>query len=217
MIRVIGIDDHQIILDALKMMSLKDPAINVTATFNHGKDALDYLRTSTEETHVAVVDIAMPDISGVKLTQKIKKLRPECHILALSMYEDDLIVSEMLKNGAQGYVLKGCDLEYLQIAIHAVAMNAVFFSPKIGANLIRHYVQKTNRVEEPQHPELTARETEILNQLLKGKRVIDISKDLNISRHTVNTHRSNIMIKFNCESCVDLIRYCLREGIGDPD
>ncbi|PIE55132.1 MAG: hypothetical protein CSA35_01470 [Dethiosulfovibrio peptidovorans] len=211
MIQVMLVDDHQMVLDGLKQTIDAQDDMVVTALATSGEQALEFL--SRVAVQVAVIDVTMPGMNGVTLTRKIREGFPEVRIIALSMHVDGLIVSEMLKVGAQGYVLKDCGAESLLVAIRGVAQGGVFFSTGVGALVVREYIQARDFMGEPRVPELTEREQEILRLLMQGKRVQEIEMLLCISRHTVNTHRGNIMTKLGCETFVDLVRYCIREGI----
>lgn len=211
MIRVMLVDDHRMVLDGLRQGIDTQPDMKTMITAESGKEALELMSQCSVD--VAVIDVTMPEMNGVTLTRRIKESYPDVEVVGLSMYADNMIVSEMLKSGARCYVLKDCGAECLLLAIRTAATGGVYFSRGVGTSVIDDYIKARDMAQEPGIPSLTDREMEVLQLLVEGKKVQEIEKLLTISRHTVNTHRSNIMTKLGCETFVDLIRYCIREGI----
>jgi len=215
MIRVMLVDDHRMVLDGLKKSIDSESDMKSVLLAESGKEALEMMEGSKID--VAVIDVTMPEMNGVVLTKKIKERNPEVAVVALSMYADNMIVSEMLKSGATCYVMKDCGAQCLLLAIRSASTGGVYFSKGVGKSVIDDYVKARDLAQEPGIPSLTEREMEVLQLLVEGKKVQEIEKILSISRHTVNSHRTNIMTKLGCETFVDLIRYCIREGICDLD
>lgn len=211
MIRILLVDDHLLVLEGLKRALESEPDMNVVLTACSGEDALAKLKNVAVD--VAVVDITMPGMNGVALSRRILEEAPGVRVVALSMYADSFIISEMLKSSARGYVLKDCDTDSLILAIRSVFSGGVYFCEEVGTAVIEDYIKARDLSQDVPESPLTDREKEVLQLLVDGKKVQEIEKSLSISRHTVNTHRSNIMTKLNCSTFVDLIRYCIREGI----
>ena len=209
------VDDHNLILDGLKHLIDSSDSIKVLYTADSGEAALKILEENTVD--VVTVDVTMPGMSGVTLTQKIKEKYSDLKVIALSMYSDPVIIAEMMKAGAKGYILKDSDSESLIIAIESVMKGGYYFSEGSGRVFLEDYFKAREAVKKPKSELLTARELEILQLFMDGKKVHEIEKILHISRNTVNTHRANIIAKLGCDSFVDLIRYCLKEGICSPN
>lgn len=210
--KILLVDDHKMFLDGLKRSLEQNNVIEEIFTAISGKEALRVI-SQNSDIDLAIVDVTMPDMNGSILTQKLKKCLPDLKVLALSMYSNVYIISDMLRSGATGYVLKDCETEELERAIQAVYYGAFYLCSTAGSLIIKNYLNLLENSEELREPKLTEREREILCLLAHGLKVHEIAQKLSISRHTVNTHRSNIMAKLNCDTFVDLIRYCIREGI----
>src|SRR5262249_57996606 len=166
------------------------------------------------EPDVAVLDIAMPNLSGIEAAQRINDLLPNTAIVILSMHADESYVLRALKAGARAYLLKDSAESDLVRALHAVVEGKSFFSPAVSKVLLEDYVRKLQRSgAEDSFDLLTPREREILQLIAEGKSNKEVANLLNLSVYTVETHRSNLMEKLHLRSVPELILYAVRKGI----
>jgi DNA-binding NarL/FixJ family response regulator len=163
---------------------------------------------------VAVLDIAMPNLSGIEAAQRIQAAQPRTAVVILSMHSDEGYVLRALKAGAMGYLLKDSAEGDLIEAIKSVHGGKTFFSPEISRMLMEDYVREIrSRGAEDSYDLLTSREREILQLLAELKSNKDIAQLLNLSLYTVETHRRNLQEKLNLHSVAELILYAVRKGV----
>jgi two-component system, NarL family, response regulator NreC len=164
-----------------------------------------------------LMDISMPDMSGIEATRRIKEQRPDVAVLALTMHEDDQYFFEMLAAGASGYVPKRAAPNDLISAIHAVQRGGVFLFPSLARLLVSDYLQRSEHGSSASRgfEALTDREREVLTLIAQGRSNGEIAEQLVISIKTVNRHRENIMAKLNLHSRVELVRYAIEKGLID--
>jgi two-component system response regulator NreC len=169
---------------------------------------------TTLKPDVVVMDIGLPDLSGIDAAREIKSRRPETAIVALTIHEDEEYFFKMLEAGASGYVPKRAAPDELLTAIRAAAEGEVYLYPSLAKLLVRDYLtQEQQTRSENMLDGLTAREQEVLAHLAEGASSADIAEALNISPKTVGRHRENIMHKLNLHSRTELVKYAIRKGI----
>jgi DNA-binding NarL/FixJ family response regulator len=196
----------------LRLLLESQPGFTVVAEASDGRQAVDQSEATRPD--VAVIDIAMPNLSGIEAAQRIAAASPQTAIVILSMHSDEGYVLRSLKAGAKGYLLKDSAEGDLIEAIHAVHMGKTFFSPEISKMLVEDYVREIRtRGVDDSYDLLTAREREILQLLAERKSNKDIANLLNLSPYTVETHRRNLQEKLNLHSLADLILYAVRKGL----
>lgn len=210
-IRVILVDDHQIMLQGLRALLDKQPDMEVIAEAGEGRTALRLARDLMPD--VIILDVAMPDLNGMETARMITSEMPTIKIIALSMHSDRRFVVEMLKAGASGYLLKDCALEDLVRAIRVVMANQTYLSPEVAGTVVDEYVRKSSDGDLSAFSVLTAREREVLQLLVEGLSTKNIAAHLHVSIKTIETHRQHIMEKINTRSIADLIKYAVREGL----
>lgn len=196
-INILVVDDHSMVIEGMKAILSKIPSVSLAATASNAIEAVTSLRT--HKVDVAFLDINMPDISGIELCAKIKKEFPAVHVLALSTFKQRSYVSQMIANGSSGYLLKSAGKEEIEEAIHAVVAGKMFFSIDINNNAVQ-----TPSDDEP--PTLTRREKEILKLIAEGMTNNDIAEKIFVSPYTVDTHRKNLLSKFEVNNTAMLIR-----------
>jgi len=212
-VHLLLVDDHQMVIEGLKTLLKTDPAVRVVAQANSGADALRRLRDHPE-VQVALVDLNMPEMSGVELTQRIRAEFPGVRVLALSMFHDHASVMEVLEAGGLGYLLKNTTRAELSAAIAHVAVGRTHFSQEVGRTLLQSLdVPGQRPLGAPAPAELTTREREILRLVAEEKSNLAIAEALFISERTVETHRKNILTKTNCKSVVGLIQYAIKHKL----
>jgi len=188
------------------------PEFSVVAEASDGREAVE--KAETVQPDVAVIDIAMPNLSGIEAAQRITSSLPDVAIVILSMHSDEGYVLRSLKVGAKGYLLKDSAEGDLIEAIKAVHRGKTFFSPEISKMLVEDYIREIRtRGVEDSYDLLTPREREILQLLAEGKSNKEIAQALNLSLYTVETHRRNLQEKLNLHSLAELILYAVRKGL----
>lgn len=208
-IRIVLADDHRMFREALKVPLTVENDIEIVAEAGSGAQALDCLDRSHPD--VLILDIALPDMSGVEVARRAMLRHPKLRIVALSGYADRMFVAEMLKVGARAYVVKSSGADELVRAIRAVVDGHVFLSPDVtGPQVVN---RDSGATSAPPLSVLGEREQEVLRLLANGRRSAEIAALLGISPATVHVHRRNIKKKLGVTSTADLTRYAIREGL----
>ena len=212
-IRILLADDHQIMRQGLSALLQGQPDMEVVAEAGEGRTALNLARELAPD--VIVMDVAMPNLNGIETARMVGNELPNIKVIALSMHSDRRFVKEMLKAGAQGYLLKDCDPEELIRAIRSVIANQAYLSPQVAGSVIDGFVRQSVDAQGSAYSVLSSREREVLQLLAEGMSTKAISGRLNVSSKTIETHRRNIMDKLGIQNMAELIKYALREGLTD--
>jgi DNA-binding NarL/FixJ family response regulator len=211
-IRILLADDHTVIRRGLRALLERQDGFTVVAEASDGREAVETAAAMNPD--VAVIDIGMPNLNGIEAASRITEKHPETTVVILSMHVDESYVLRALKAGARGYLLKDAPEEDLINAIRAVHQGKAFFSPEISKMLAEDYMrQMRQRGVEDSYELLTPREREILQMLGEGNSNKDVATKLNLSLHTVETHRGNVLEKLNLHSTAEMILYAVRKGI----
>ena len=211
-LRILLADDHTVIRRGLRLVLERQPGFQVIGEAADGRETVALAEEHKPD--VIVLDLSMPNLSGIEAARQICSKLPQTAIVTLSMHSDEGYVLRALKAGVRGYLLKDSGEDDLINAIKAVSQGKAFFSPSISKMLIEDYVrQMKQRDVDDSYELLTSREREILQLLAEGKSNKDIATMLNLSLHTVETHRSNILEKLNLHSMPELILYAVRKGV----
>ena len=211
-IRILLADDHTVMRRGLRLLLESQPEFSVVAEASDGRQAVQQAEATQPD--VAVVDIAMPNLSGIEAAQRIAADLPQTAIVILSMHSDEGYVLRALKVGAKGYLLKDSAEGDLIEAIKAVHQGKTFFSPEITKMLVEDYVREIRtRGAEDSYDLLTSREREILQLVAERRSNKEIAQALNLSPYTVETHRRNLQEKLNLHSLAELILYAVRKGV----
>lgn len=212
-IKVYVIDDHKLFVEGIYSLLSDEPEIELMGFSLSAKDFLE--KADKIKADVYLVDINMPEISGIELTPMLLKKQPDARILALTMYDDFQYVEKMIKSGSHGYILKAANLQELIRAITTVAKGEKF----LGSEIQDVVFNKIGSLEALTTPNdelkslLTGREREILALIAKEYSNPEIAKSLYISERTVETHRKNIFSKTGAKSVIGLIRYAIENHI----
>lgn len=209
-IRIMLVDDHRMFREALRTPIDARSDMQVVAEAGTGCEALEGVVTSQPD--VVIVDIALPDTSGIELTRCLLSRNPSLLIVALSGYADGIFVNSMLKAGARAYVVKSAGTDELLRAIHSVVSGQVFLSPEI-TSIALGYGKATGELNAENG--LTVREQEVLKLVAGGMRSVEIAKVLHIAVDTVKAHRRNLKRKTGISSTAELTRYAIKEGIAE--
>ena len=209
--RLLLVDDHAVVRSGLKMLLENEHDVEIIGEASSASEAIE--AALRQKPDVILMDIGLPDLSGIEATHKIKQQAPDVAIVALTIHEDEEYFFKMLEAGASGYVPKRAAPEELVTAIRAAATGQVYLYPSLAKLLVRDFLE-SERPRAAQPPsDLTEREQEVLTHLAEGSSNEEIAAALIISPKTVARHRENIMRKLNLHSRAELVRYAIRKGI----
>jgi two-component system response regulator NreC len=209
--RLLLVDDHAVVRSGLRMLLENEREIEIVGEAGNAAEAIE--AATRLKPNLILMDIGLPDLSGIDATREIKKRIPEVSIVALTIHEDEEYFFKMLEAGASGYVPKRAAPEELLTAIRAAAKGEVYLYPSLAKLLVRDYISGGRPADEQTSSDLTDREQEILTHLAEGANNEEIATSLVISPKTVARHRENIMRKLNLHSRSELVRYAIRKGI----
>ena len=211
-IRILLADDHTLMRQGLRHILEDSPEFDVVAEASSGIEAVDAAREHKPD--IAIVDVAMKELNGIEATSQIIRNSPHTLVLILSMHSDERYVLRAVKAGARGYLLKNSAGDELRKAILDVYKGQTFFSPSVAA-LLQHgsaYFNDPGGIND-RFELLTNRERQIYQLLAEGNSNKDIANRLNLSLHTVETHRWRIMEKLDLHSTADLVLSAVRRGM----
>ena len=209
--KILLADDHKITREGLRSLLEKQSDMEVVAEAEEGHEAVRLVREIHPD--IAIMDVTMPDLNGIEATQKIVSECPNVKVIALSMHSDTLFVTEMLKSGASGYLLKDCAFEELTRAIHTVLDGKLYLSPAISDVVVDGYLHRLSENNSVDSDVLSHREREVLQMLAEGKSTKQVALKLHISVKTVETHRRQMMHKLDIYSVAELTKYAIRKGL----
>jgi len=214
-VRLVLVDDHEVVRSGLRMLLDSQHDIQIVGEAGTAAEALRAVEELEPE--VILVDIGLPDMSGIEVTEHIREIRPETAVVALTIHEDKEYFFKMLEAGAIGYVPKRAAPEELLTAIRAAAQGQVYIYPSLATLLVKDYLGQDAEAREARMLNgLTERELEVLTQVADGATSAEIGYYLGISPKTVARHRENIMAKLNLHSRTELVKYAIRKGIIKP-
>lgn len=209
--RLLLVDDHAVVRSGLRMLLENERDVEIIGEAGTASQALE--AAIELKPNVILMDIGLPDMSGIDATCEIKKHCPDVSIVALTIHEDEEYFFKMLEAGASGYVPKRAAPEELITAIRAAATGQVYLYPSLAKLLVRDFLSGGRPPSDQTTSDLTKREQEVLTYLAEGANNEEIATSLVISRKTVARHRENIMRKLNLHSRAELVRYAIRKGI----
>lgn len=216
-IRVLIVDDHAILRQALRQLLEAEPEVEVVGDAANGREAL----ATTEKLlpDVVLMDMVMPGLNGLEATRQIRKRFPKTRVLILTGYMEDEQILSALRAGASGYVVKRSDTEELLLGIRAVHRGNTYFSSAISdGDAVSQYLWQAKKEDGKAGYELlTSREREVLQLIAEGYSNQRIAQELFISVKTVEAHKAHIMSKLHARNRTDLIRYALRKGLVGLD
>lgn len=210
-IKILLVDDHRIIREGLRNLLDQETGLTVVAEAENGRMALDQVKAHRPD--VVLMDICMPEMNGIDATRNILSEAPQTHIIALSMQAETRTIAEILKAGAQGYLLKDCSVAELLAAISAVSAGKSYISPELSGMLVREALFSWPANEPGKVTTLSARESEVLQLLADGKSTKEIANIQQVSVKTIETQRQHLMDKLDLHSIAALTKYAIREGL----
>jgi len=212
--RILLADDHALVRRGVRLILDSEPDLTVVAEAGDGAEAVALARV--HEVDLAVLDVAMPRMTGLQAAREISRRPSAPRILLLSMYDSDQYFFEALKAGASGYVLKSVADRDLVAACRAAVRGEPFIYPDALTALMREYLQRARRGEKLPGSVLTSREEEVVKLIAEGRSSKEIAALLVISIKTVERHRANILQKLEMRDRTELTRYAIRTGLVEP-
>lgn len=206
-ITILHVDDHPMVLKGMKALVETFDNIKIVASVNDSFQALEYLKKN--EVDLVFSDISLPDVNGLDLVKRLRKEYPKLKIMAVTTYNDMGFLTQMIKNGANGYLLKSANIEDIQDAIKVVMSGGTYIDRQLGTVGSDFLSSKVNK----NVPFITSREKEVLELISKGMKNQDIANQLFISITTVNSHRNNLLLKFNVSNTAALIRIAVENKL----
>ncbi len=211
-INIIIADDHQMMIDGIRNMLAGTPQYHISAEANNGQAAYEMIAECPDTFQLLLTDISMPLLSGTQLCKMVKEQFPAIQVLILSMYNNAVAIKEAILAEADGYILKNAGKDELLKALHRITDGGTYFSDDIVPIIYKQYHQQ--KIQEEQLKELTEREKEILNLIVKEYTSEEIARKLFISKKTVDNHRQHLLEKTGCKSTVGLVKLAVKLGIG---
>ena len=210
-VRILIVDDHAVVRSGLAMLVNAEDDLDVVGEAGSARNAIFEARSTKPD--VVLMDVMMPDQSGLEVVPQLLHEFPDAKVLVLSMQDDPRYVREAFEAGARGYVLKEAADTELVAAIREVADGGRYVHPELGARLVAAETAERRRAEEDP---LSDREREVLRLLALGHTNQEIAKELYISVRTAETHRAHIMQKLRLSSRAELVRYALSHDLLEP-
>ena len=209
-IKLLLADDHSIIRDGIKAMLKNYAEIKVVAEVSSGNELVEYLNNNPTSIDIVLTDISMPDMNGIEATKIIVEKFPQIKVLALTMHLEDAYITNMIKAGAHGYILKNSNINELILAIKTVYNSQKYYANEVSVSLINNMMNK----EQLPNTELSTREIEVLSCIADGNTNKEAGEKLFISPRTVETHRRNLMDKLNLKNTAEIVRYALKNKLS---
>jgi DNA-binding NarL/FixJ family response regulator len=210
LVRILLADDHTIVRHGLRRMLEERPEWQVVAEASDGRDAVRLAELHKPD--VAIIDVAMPLLNGIETTRQLVRRVPGLRVLVLSMHADEVYVTQILKAGATGYLLKdSADVDLFR-AVAAVAQGQSFFSPAVAKLMVDDYVRPRPEGID-RYDTLSDREREVFQLIAEAKTNKEIASLLGISLTTVETHRAKIIQKLDLHSAAQIALYAVRRGV----
>ena len=212
--RILLADDHTLVRRGVRLILDREPDLEVVAEAGDGAEAVERARQG--DIDLAVLDVAMPRMTGLQAAREIRRRSPDMRVLILSMYDNEQYFFEALRVGAAGYVLKSVADRDLVEACRAALRDEPFLYPSTVRAVIKNYLRRARTEEGPPAEVLTPREEEVVKLIAEGYASKEIAELLVISIKTVDRHRSNILTKLGMRDRVELARYAIRAGLAEP-
>ena len=209
-LRIFLADDHTVMREGLKSLVNAQVDMDVVGEADNGRLTLQRVRELQPD--VVIMDVSMPELNGIKVTEHLKRTCQKIKVLVLTAHDESGYLRQLLQVGASGYVLKKAAAEELISAIRVVAAGGVYLDPTLAGKVVGGFVGSRRLRGSPQAKELSEREVEVLRLVAWGYTNKEIGSYLTISVKTVESHKSNILEKLGLKSRVEVVRYALRQG-----
>ena len=207
MIRLIIADDHPVIRDGIKTILSKEKDIVLVATVENGLELMDTLEE--KQADIILMDVNMPEMNGIEATKRVRKEFPDIKVLSFSQYDEKRFVKQLLKSGANGYLLKNAAASELIKAIKIVSEGGIYLSEELP----NVFGEKPKRRSNYLFPELSPRELDVLKEICQEKSTQEIAEILFISSNTVETHRAHLLLKVGVKNTAGLVKWAVENEI----
>jgi len=209
MIRVLLVDDHELVRTGIKRLLEEQQGYIIMGEASSGEQAMEILRTFDNRPQIILMDLNMPGVGGLETTRNIVKRYPDVKIIIVSMVDEGILPGRVLKAGAMGYLTKGAGMSEMMLGIKEVLAGRRYISPDIAQKMISDSLDG----EKSPFEELSERELQVMLMLMEGTRINDISEKLHLSPKTISTYRYRIYDKLSIGSDMELIKMALQHGI----
>jgi DNA-binding NarL/FixJ family response regulator len=203
------VDDHQLVVDGIQELFLKDESFQIVGTANNGIEALRILENIPVD--LVITDIDMPKMGGVALVESIRKKKINCRIIMITMHNEKSLVRELINIGADGFLLKSASSQEMLLAARAVMNGNRYISSEITEIVL----QENTKASELEPIQFSNRELEILQLIAEGFTNREIGEKIHISHRTVDKHRANMMQKIEARNVAELVRYAMKKELID--
>jgi DNA-binding NarL/FixJ family response regulator len=204
-INIVIVDDHPIVIEGLKMLLNSQPFFNIAGSFTSGAETISFIRSQMVD--IILLDITLPDANGTELCREIKKTSPNTSVIMFSNRSERSIIMQSIQNGASGYLLKNTSIDELVICIRGALSGDIVF-----CNETKQIISRPSQQDLPT-PRLTKREKQILQMVAQGKTSNAIAEELFLSPLTVDTHRKNLLQKFQAKNSTELINLAVQQQL----
>lgn len=211
MIRVLVVDDHEVVRAGIGRIVAAEPDLQVVGQTGSGHEAVRLCRELRPD--VVLLDFSLPDLDGLEVTRQIVAPRPCSKVLILTMYGSEEYAYRLLRAGASGFVLKGAPAEELLLALRTVVREGHYVTPSVASRLVARIGQ---RAEDLPESVLSDREMQVLVRLASGMTTREAAEDLHLSASTVETYRARLLEKLNLRNTAEMTRFAIRRGLVDP-
>lgn len=215
-IKVILVEDHVIVRDGIKLILQSEENIEIIGEASSYKELISILEIKIPD--ILIMDISLPDVSGIEITSRLKHSHPEIKVIILSMHIKEDFIFNSIKAGTRGYLPKNTTKSDLICAVNTVSKGGEFYSPEVSNIVLKSYIRKIKDLPDENEDftkKLTKREEELLKMFVLGESNKDIADKLFISTRTVESHKNHIMNKLNLDTNIDLLRFAIKNKIID--
>lgn len=215
MLKILIADDHAMFVDGIESILVTESDIDIVGRCYTGQSVLDFIKE--KEVDIILLDVNLPDINGIEVCKESLKLRPSLKILAITMFNEESFVQEILNNGAKGYILKNTGREELLKAIRTVSTGESYFSKEVTEIIMKGLMskRKTSSKTTTIFPKISRREKEVLKLIVEEFTTQEIADNLYISLKTVESHRSSLLAKLNARNSAGLVRVAIENNLID--
>ena len=214
-VRVVVCDDHAIFREGIKHVLAANQYLEIVGEAATGIDALRLIKQ--EKPRLVIMDITMPEMSGIDVTRQAVRALPETRVIILSIHSRKMFILEALKAGARGYVLKDSAGDNLLDAVDVVLNGECYLDSPVAGHIVEEFIRLPTWEEVTDREELTEREQQVLLLVVDGYGNKEIAAKLHLSPKTVDNHRSRLMAKLGRHDVVGLVKYAISRGLVDPD
>lgn len=205
------VEDHKIVRDGIRAMLLGVKDVKLSGESTNGQSFVDDLDEISVD--IVILDIGLPDISGINIAEIISKKNPKLKVIILSANADEANINSAVNFGVAGFLSKDASKEEFLEAVRTVHSGEQFFSDSISKILYESYINVIKEKQAPDKRSLTTRETEVIKLISDGYSYKEIAKKLNISARTVETHRNNILEKLELKNNIEIVKYAIKSNI----